>query len=82
MSSAIRHPIDAAHARERVVDRRGECADRDLDDLRDAEFAVLLQNAVSSDPHVSLDQCFEVGEAVGRPNTREWLAPQYNCPGL
>src|SRR5208337_2473480 len=73
----IRRPIDTCHARERVVDRWGECADRDLDDLRDAEFAVLLQTAVSPDPHVSLDHCFEVGEAVGRPDTREWLAPQY-----
>ena len=77
----IRHPVDARHARERVVNRRRECSDRDLDDLRDAEFAVLLQNAVSPEPHVSLDQCFEVGEAVGRPDTGEWLASQYELSG-
>ena len=52
-------------------------ANRDLDDLRDAEFAILVENAVSPNPHVSLDQCFEVGEALRWPDTRDRLAPQY-----
>ena len=77
MSSASPQPIDASHARERVVDRRGECADRDLDDLHNAEFAVLIQTVVSADPHMVLDRFFESCEAVGRPDTCEWLAAQY-----
>ena len=73
----IRGPIDARHSRERVVNSRGECSNRDLDDLRETEFTVLLENAVSADLQVLLDQCLEVSEAVRRPDACKRLASQY-----
>jgi len=36
-------PVDARDAREAIVDGRAQRPDRDLDNLRDAKLAVLLQ---------------------------------------
>ena len=59
----VGEPVDARNAGERIVDRGRQRADRDLDDLRDAELAILGERAVAADVNSSINRGFERADA-------------------
>ena len=78
----IAQPVDARDPGERVIDRRAERTQRDLDDLRDSELWVLAQQPVASEPDVLLDVDGSGGRvAVGLPDARQPLAAEDELSG-
>ena len=73
----IRHPIDAPHARERVVDRRGECTIAISTIWAMPNSQSCFRMRCRPIPTCCSMNASKIGAAVGRPDTREWLAPQY-----
>lgn len=73
----IGEPVDAGNAGERVVDRGRKRADRDLDNLRDAELAILGERAVTADMNSTINRCLERADVVRGDDCRERLAAQH-----
>ncbi len=73
----VGEPVDARNAGERVVDRGRQRADRDLNNLRDSELAILGERAVTADVNPAIDRGFERAGLVRRDNCCERLAAEH-----
>jgi hypothetical protein len=73
----VGEPVDARNAGERVVDRRRQRADRDLDYLCDAKLAILSERAVTADANSAIDRGLDRAGVVRRDDCCERLAAEH-----
>src|ERR1700691_5526957 len=73
----VSEPVDAGNAGERVVYRGRQSADRDLNDLGNAELTILGERAVTTDVNSASNRCFERADLVRWDDCCERFAAEH-----
>src|ERR1019366_2526434 len=70
-------PVDARNAGVGIVDRGRQRADRNLDDLSDAELAILRERAVTTDVNSTINRCLKLADFFRWDDCCERLTTQH-----
>src|ERR1700735_2478398 len=77
----VGEPVDTRNAGERIVDCGRQRADRDLNDLRNAELNILSKRAMAPDVNSTINRGFKRTNVLRWDDRCEWLAPEHELTG-